>query len=280
MSTEDRREEKSEHTGFHHDIKPENILVFDDGSSLYGTLKIGDFGSGKVGRALSGNSGISQESFFTHNLGDSDQAYGAPDYLIEGKASRPCDLWSLGCVFPEMMICLLQTEKSGVDDFASARRKTQDITRLSSPAFGHMDNDCKVRLKPVVVSKLVQLRSLYSGKRAFEQLVRSIGRMLKVTPSDRITAPEICKELCAIQLQAEADMRDDPDHYLRLNKTQRRPSSPDAVGAKKSERCFFDAGSEDDTDLFRGDVNNACLRDEDICFDIVNDTVNEGTRVL
>jgi serine/threonine protein kinase len=275
MSTEDHRGEKFDYTSFHHDIKLENILVFVDGSNAYGTLKIADFGSGKLGRALPGNSGISQESYFTHNLGDGDEAYEAPDRTIEGRTSRPYDMWSLGCVFLEIISCLFQTEKSDLDDFASARRKTPDITRHSSLAFWYLDSDCKVRLKPAVVDKLAHLNSLCSGKRAFERLVRSISKMLTLSPSDRITAPELCNELHAIQIQAEMDMRDNPEHYLRLSRTHRGPSGSDAAGTNKPVQCSFDAGGEDDTGRFTGDTNYPCLRDEEIDLDIVNETVNQ-----
>jgi serine/threonine protein kinase len=272
MSTEGCPGENFKYTGFHHDIKPDNILVFDDGSNAYGTLKIGDFGSGKFGRALSGGSGISQESYFTDNLGDGDETYGAPDRTIEGKMSRPYDLWSLGCVFLEMVAGFLQTETSGLDDFASARRKTSDTIRHSSSAFWYIDTDCKARLKPAVVDKLAQLSSLCSGKRGFEQLIRSIRKMLTLSPSDRITAPELCNELYAIQIQAEVDTWDNPDDYIR-------PNSSDAVGSNKSGQCSFEAGGEDDSHRFGCDVKHAYLRDEEVVLDLANETLNKSENL-
>jgi serine/threonine protein kinase len=207
-------------TGFHHDLKPENILVFADDDASTGdpitgrTWKISDFGSARIGLILSG-SGMQEESYFTDNLSHGDAVYGAPDFVLEGKTSRPYDMWSLGCIFLQCLLWVLGTPGSGLQDFAADRLVIPDATANQDSVFWYVGSDGHVRLKPAVVTKLKDLRQDCEGRGVLKLLVSSIGKLLTIKPSQRTDAPNLFNELDAILTQAEIDLNEDPNYYLQ-----------------------------------------------------------------
>lgn len=100
-------------TGYHHDIKPQNLLYFkkvaDTASPCpkHGILQIADFGIGKFHSLMSGTG--------TRNVRGT-PTYAAPESKIPStapngkdaepglKLSRPYDVWSLGCVLMEVLV--------------------------------------------------------------------------------------------------------------------------------------------------------------------------------
>lgn len=95
--------------GFHHDIKPENILVYESrcfNVSDFGvgrvrerrdTLKIADFGSAYIG-----NEESKMNSFLRREYGGT-RVYESPEVESQGLLSQPADMWSLGCILLEML---------------------------------------------------------------------------------------------------------------------------------------------------------------------------------
>lgn len=88
----------------HGDIKPENILVFKNDSSLLGTLKLGDLGRAKK----------HDFSTVSPRRRATDEGYGTQEYeppeasLSKSKArSRTYDIWSMGCIIFEAIYWLL-----------------------------------------------------------------------------------------------------------------------------------------------------------------------------
>lgn len=229
---------KCERTSFHHDLRPENILVFADNdasvedTSTSHTWKISGFGSARIGTLLSG-SDMQDESYFTNNLSHGDAVYGAPDFLLEGKTSRPYDMWSLGCVFLECLLWVLGTPGSGLLAFAAERLKMNDPKAIHQDSvFWDMGSDGKVRLKPAVVTKLKDLRQDCEGRGVLKLLVISIGKLLTIRPRERMDAPNLVNELDAILTQAEIDLDDDPNYYM--SKDFSRPRKIGQVAAPPS----------------------------------------------
>lgn len=75
---------------FHRDLKPQNILVTNNGE-----IKLADFGLGKI-------FGIPFHTI-THEV--ETLWYRAPEILLGVKIySLPIDVWSIGCVFAELLI--------------------------------------------------------------------------------------------------------------------------------------------------------------------------------
>lgn len=78
--------------GYHHDLKPENILFY----KATGNFEISDFGSGKVQTYRSGSYNTSSPQ--------GTPSYEPPEAAGTGGTSRPYDMWSLGCVFLELLV--------------------------------------------------------------------------------------------------------------------------------------------------------------------------------
>ena len=203
-------------------------------------LKISDFGAARINvilsQSLSGARRITSFKMQNFPLGDS--VWGAPDYALEGHASRPYDLWSLGCVFLEVLIWTFGLSNSDLDNFANDRLHSRGAPMNSDSAFWHKDRDGKIRLKAAVVQRLKQHQRHCRNRGVFEHLVRSTGRLLTILPSKRSKAQDICTELDAALLQLQVDLenpgfyRDDIDEYRAVaapptmvsNEASRRPS--------------------------------------------------------
>ena len=208
----DQTPRKQGRSGFHHDLKPQNILVFAS-DNFHGnepaiteiSLKISDFGAARINVILS-HSGLERSNFSPQHsaLVRGDPVYSAPDYTLDHKTSRPYDIWSLGCVFLEILIWTLGLSDCDLDVFEFDR----SISHHSrTTKFWHQDDRGKIILKEPVVLRLKQLQDYCHTRGVFRHLVRLTAKMLTITPKDRPTAPEICNDLEAMLIQAERDFQ-------------------------------------------------------------------------
>lgn len=102
--------------GRHGNIKPENILWFENYKGEQDFLVISDFGLTQFNSAHS-RSKVQQDQI----LGLSG-TYRAPDLHLENHSiSQNYDVWSLGCVFLEFLSWFLLGYEEAVDVFAQAR---------------------------------------------------------------------------------------------------------------------------------------------------------------
>lgn len=121
--------------GRHSDIKPENILWFQDPKSLdkfSGVLKISDFGLTQFNSRLS-RSGIPNK-----------ELYGTPTYrppecdLPEDSISQSYDMWALGCLYLEFITWLLKGSNAVNDTFADHRIRdgsSSEVVELKEDTF-------------------------------------------------------------------------------------------------------------------------------------------------
>lgn len=240
---------KQGRAGFHHDLKPQNILVF-AGNKVDGRepaiseiiLKISDFGAARINVILS-QSGLERNNFSPQlsALVPGDPVYSAPDFTLEHKTSRPYDIWSLGCVFLEILLWTFGLSDGDLNDFEFDRLRSHSSR---STKFWHQDDRGKIILKEPVVRRLRQLQDYCHARGVFHHLIRLTSRMLTITPKDRPKAPEVCNDLEAMLIQAERDFQVD-DFYrneIHSHVEIAAPPTNDATSRRPSidERSIYD----------------------------------------
>ena len=101
--------------GIHGDIKPENILCFDDQDNKYGILVISDFGFTRFHSRKSRSN--------AYPVGTS-PTYRAPEYdSIVPQSSRAYDIWTLACLYLEFITWYLTGSNGVKETFAEQRTK-------------------------------------------------------------------------------------------------------------------------------------------------------------
>jgi len=147
---------------FHHDIKPENILF----CGLDQPFKITDWGCAGV-KPFSGHFGLGSPSSKVKG----NPFYTPPECRGDKPSSRSHDIWSLGCVFLE----LLTWYSEGWDALQTFRRKIEN-----NPAYKtDWANADKSALLGDVLDKMVFLNA------NFTRQINVICRMLNVVPAAR-----------------------------------------------------------------------------------------------
>ena len=177
-------------TAWHHDLKPENILFFKDSSSGRGVLRIADWGSGKVNIYRT-------HSYHTHSP-ITTLTYESPDFSRHGETSRPHDLWSLGCVFLEVLIWAV-FGSTVVENFSIQRNNKRDASETDSmkdDAFWQKIAD-KYVLRDTVVAQLQCLDEALSepGAPPFKGSLKCVRLMLETENETRIKASDLSKLL-------------------------------------------------------------------------------------
>ncbi|KAL2047079.1 hypothetical protein N7G274_001098 [Stereocaulon virgatum] len=192
--------------GWHHDLKPENILYFWDTDPPLGTFRISDWGSGRVNTYRSGR------TVFTPSPNGT-LTYEPPEVLYEGKTSRPYDVWSLGCVFLELLVWAVWNFRA-VKAFGNERIDRRDLwsaSTLKDDAFWQRLEGGNVVLRQSVKNWISKLEdALRQPKQAplmaaFE-LVRD---MLDPRRNVRIPARDVEETLGRICVQALVGLEDD-----------------------------------------------------------------------
>jgi serine/threonine protein kinase len=217
-------------TGYHHDIKPDNILVFVDENERndYGTFKIGDFGSGRA--EMLTRSGLyrsfreTQEARVSPLITDKSNGaptYTAPDHYLTGNMSRASDMWSLGCVFLEILTWAFLPHQTNSRSF-STERFTHNMPRSGPTDFvddrfwcattseqspGGANNTIKpsATINAAVLKQLARLERIFpegQGTSPFGIVVRCTKRMLVVDRAHRIDAVQLGNALDAAVFNA------------------------------------------------------------------------------
>ena len=189
--------------GWHHDLKPENILFFSSTGSARGSFRVADFGSSKIHTYRSG-------SVNTHSPNGT-LTYEPPEAKIEGAMSRPYDVWSLGCVFLELLIWAILDFPS-VKKFANeryAKRSPGSPTDiLEDDGFWQMAQDTTVTLRKPVLLWIQTLKEMAAQqqKQPFKEVLDLVIRMLDTNRHTRIIALDVWNTLDSIYKQKRVDL--------------------------------------------------------------------------
>lgn len=179
-------------SGYIHDIKPENILVFLYEGPMY-WFRLSDFSCAKVVDFITSISGQHMNSHLTTSK------TGTPDYRppesMKGETSRPYDLWSLGCVYLELLIWFLQ----GYLALQTFREDRGGLVRpggAEDEAFYYTDEvgpNPKVQLRPTVVEKMIELENCCPT--GLRDLLQVIPSLLQIDPKKRPDAAVLVRKL-------------------------------------------------------------------------------------
>ncbi|KAH8699355.1 hypothetical protein GQ44DRAFT_693949 [Phaeosphaeriaceae sp. PMI808] len=110
----------------HGDLKPHNILWFPDGDG-FGTLKIGDWSEAK-------EHNVDTQMRYATTAVYGTRRYEPPEVVTGTHAdvrSRLYDMWSIGCIFFELLVWLLY----GLDELKTFSRFENQESAYSSPFF-------------------------------------------------------------------------------------------------------------------------------------------------
>ena len=207
-------------SGWHHDIKPENILYYQDDDADHGTFRISDFGSGKIHTFRSGSVNTRSPN--------GTLTYEPPEAKYEQATSRPYDVWSLGCVFLELLIWAVYGNQS-VNDFATERidRRFPDsrTDEGQDDAFWQMNESGQPFLRDSVKSRIFVLNQdvLRQETQPFKEVLELTTRMLDPQRKTRIIALDLWDTFNRIFEQKKVDLakpRDDASEKATESKSK------------------------------------------------------------
>lgn len=164
-------------SGYHHDLHPHNILVFDN------VLKISDFGTAGLQQDI--GSGPTNECSHQTSRVLCHVDYEAPDYDRTKKASRPHDVWALGCIFVEMLVWA--SGKGGdVDKFYDDRLFAEETkSRQVLDASFWYERGGQYQLKAVVKRRITTLKYQHDTF-VFKTLIKVVEGMLRIEIEPRV----------------------------------------------------------------------------------------------
>ena len=189
--------------GYHHDLKPENILFYKD-TGPRGTFEISDFGTGKVHTYRSGS--------YNTSSANGTLTYEAPEAAKPGrKSSRPYDVWSLGCVFLELLIWAILGFQA-VEDFRRkriGRRYPESLTdAVEDDGFWQMLQNGDITVRKSVENWIETLKAaiLQQKNQPFKEVLKLVVRMLDPVKESRIPALDLYDTLDRIYKQKTIDL--------------------------------------------------------------------------
>ncbi|KAH6870061.1 kinase-like domain-containing protein [Alternaria rosae] len=169
----------------HMDVKPHNILVRYAKSCVNETWRVyvADFG-------LSRSFG-SQDQSQTDGPTSRTPRYCSPEVYNDEPRGRPSDIFSLGCVFLEIL-CVLG--KNDLQDFADARRDSSGDESF----HGNLDRVVEYAHGSLRCEELPRASAWTEDVAAFDIIAEIVISMLSREPSKRPTAAQIRKRIVGL----------------------------------------------------------------------------------
>lgn len=213
--------------GYHHDLKPDNILIFSQKRSSRKKWVISDFGTVKLRQVVSHASGGANSGGV--QLAPGDPRYGGPERFAGLEPEKPYDIWSFGCILLEILLWTFGHGGSGLSKFYQERcnetapvqchdckdKSAQehggsvgtnigDSKRVNTGDFWYICRKQGHHLRPSVVEKLDLVKSEAPRKCAIlVPLCKLVPKMLSINPEKRPTASTIVEEIGSMRWQAE-----------------------------------------------------------------------------
>ncbi|KAH9876147.1 hypothetical protein J1614_004026 [Plenodomus biglobosus] len=174
-----------DYVGFHHDINPNNILLFSD---QHNRLKLADWGCATMGKGKDRSSTAMGESIY-----NPPESAPRPGDNQENQATNEAhDIWSLGCIFFEMLIWSYR----GLDMDIGPRKLKEIRNQLKAESTGDakkakywVEKDGKRECAKIVLEQLKEQKD--KGHILLRPLAIVTEKMLKVEESERLKAREV-----------------------------------------------------------------------------------------
>ena len=189
LSPHPLQKDKERRAGWHHDLKPENILCFEDRNLRRKVLQIADFGSSKI-HIIRSRSNPTRTPRGT-------LTYEPPELEKGGDLSRPYDVWSLGCVFLEVLVWAMMGFTS-LEDFKGKRISRRTSEGAPDDGFWKKGPDGIVVLREEVSQCMRELEKKVQDqpRQPFKELLDLITtRMLDIDSTKRIVASDVNSKL-------------------------------------------------------------------------------------
>ncbi|KAH8888424.1 kinase-like protein [Thozetella sp. PMI_491] len=228
--------------GRHGDIKPENILYFDEDDQR---LVISDFGLSRY------HSYRSKTRDPNETLEGFSPTYRPPECDTHGLISPRYDVWALGCVFIELLSWFILGNSSTYGTFSKARIRDEglrSIGRLREDKFFKvLPDESNFRgiaiVKPSVVKWIWRLHSHEKCPKFVHEFLDLIEEhLLLVDSNKRWECANIVAELNRIRLQCE-----ESEEYSVRGAARQHDQSLDRVSVADEEEAID--VSDDDEDL-------------------------------
>jgi len=180
--------------GRHGDIKGDNVLYFESRYRRDYRLELADFGLGRL------HTGISRSIQNPKGI-DNSSTYRAPEFdTTSGKISRKADIFSLGCMFLEIITWLLEGFNAAQTEFSQERLETGLNSKFTEDTFFSLQRaptgEISATRKARVTGWIKRLRRCSQASDYTDQFLDFIDdRMLVPEPEGRATSREVCSEL-------------------------------------------------------------------------------------
>ena len=214
---EDTRVTLTNSVAIHFDLKPSNVLVNRPSRSppTFDFI-ITDFGLAHIKNTTGGSSG-------TRGRGG-DEAY-APPECVQDKQSRKYDIWSLGCIFLEILTFLVMGYE-GVRELDNARCGPSTRRARQNRCFWEEVAGSDPMLKEGLEKFVLKLQERadipgqYSPKekRLIKNTIVMIMKMLRIQPESRLTSSQVVWWL--EQIGRGHEMRDEQANSVGHNETR------------------------------------------------------------
>lgn len=231
--TSEQSTTSSQSAGFHHDIKPENILVFstagdNDRKDQFGTLKLSDFGTSWL---PTDRGGLSHDLFIDADAGGGTTIYAAPEAWSNTPMDHTADIWSYGCVIHELLCWIMQGSRWSRIVYHESRifgTRFDQPGQIISPLlpFWTFDHKNQAVLDPVVSILLVDLYNQMPDTSPLLNILPILRQSLQIDPKLRPSASQIFD--CLDRILREATEKEDEfclrsdfedEHYSKVSRT-------------------------------------------------------------
>ncbi|KAI0099339.1 kinase-like domain-containing protein [Nemania sp. FL0031] len=184
--------------GFHHNLKPSNILLFGSNEPSMAIWKLGDFGSGAIEyHDLSST----ELPYADKRASPACPEYSAPEFFTGGKALQPADIWSLGCIFLEVLVWAFALRADPVTYFREERQRSCRGHKVPGPVFWCQDRQGRTYLNKAVLNEWSILQ--YGSAEIYGSILANMAKMLELSPDARINAFDLCEQLRLVVVRVE-----------------------------------------------------------------------------